>query len=108
MESAVTLSGRSTETLIGLAQAYPIAGKVSAMHQIIDELKSATRYVSPSDVARTYACLNEKEQAFTWLEKAYEEHNPDLIELKMEPSFDTIRCDPHFTDLLRRIDLPLV
>lgn len=107
MEKAVSLSGRSTETLIGLAQAYGIAGKVRAMQEIIDELKSASRYVSPYDVARTYACLNEKEKSFAWLEKAYTEHNPDLIELKMEPCFDSVRSDPRFTDLLRRIDLPL-
>ena len=107
MQHAVTLSGRSTETLIGLAQAYGIAGKTSAMREIIDQLKSTARYVSPYDVARAYASLDDKEQAFAWLEKAYEEHNPDLIELKMEPSFDNIRSDARFTDLLRRVDLPL-
>lgn len=107
MEQAVTLSGRSTETLIGLAQAYGVASKMPAMEEIIRELQCASRYVSPYDVARTFACVKDKEQAFAWLEKAYEEHNPDLIELKMETSFDTIRSDPRFNNLLRRIDLPL-
>jgi TolB-like protein/Tfp pilus assembly protein PilF len=107
MEMAVALSGRSTETLTGLAQACGIAGDLSAMQKIVDELKVSARYVSPYDVARTYACVRDKELSFAWLEKAYREHNPDLIELNMEPSFDTIRSDSRFTDLLRRIDLPL-
>jgi len=107
MEKAVALSGRSTETLVGLAQASGMAGDPSAMQKIIRELESVTRYVSPYDLARTYACVKDKEQTFAWLEKAYEEHNPDLIELNMEPSFDSIRSDPRFHNLLLRIDLPL-
>jgi hypothetical protein len=60
----------STETLIGLAQASGMAGDPSAMQKIIRELESATRYVPPYDLARTYACVKDQEQAFAWLEKA--------------------------------------
>jgi hypothetical protein len=49
--------------------------------------------------------LGEKEQAFEWLEKAYEERSSALVYLKVDPSFDSLRDDPRFTDLLRRIHL---
>ena len=40
---------------------------------------------------------------FEWLERAYQERNPDLIELRSEPVFDGLRSDPRFADLLRRV-----
>src|SRR5439155_27261115 len=63
------------------------------------------RYVSPYYVAKIYASLGEKEQALAWLEKAYEERNPDFIELKVEPALDVLRTDARFRDLLRRVGL---
>jgi len=105
MGRAVELSGRSTEALIGLAEAHGAVGDKATMKRIMDELvqRSAERYFSPYDVARAYGSLKDTEQTFFWLEKAYDEHNPDLIELKMEPSFDSVRSDARFVQLLRRI-----
>ena len=45
------------------------------------------------------------QQAFTWLEKAYNEHHPDFIELKIEPALDNLHDDSRFADLLRRVGL---
>ena len=59
--------------------------------------------MSPYSVAKVYASLGEKEQAFTWLEKAYNERHPDFIELKVEPSLDNLHDDFRFADLLRRV-----
>ena len=105
MKKAVALSGRSTETLAGLAQAYASAGTTDPMKAILLELnqRSHKDYVSPYYMAKINAALKDKEQAFIWLERAYEERNPDLIELRAEPAFDPIRTDPRFTDLLRRV-----
>ncbi len=105
MGRAVELSGRSTESLIGLAQAHGAAGDKATMTTIMDELvqHSAERYFSPYDMARAYSSLKDEEKTFFWLKKAYDEHNPDLIELKMEPSFDGLRSDARFVQLLRRI-----
>ena len=104
MQQAVSLSGRSTETLAGLAQAYAAAADRKAMQEIVDELLGAGKpYVSPYNVARIYGSLADKQRAFDWLERAYDEHNPDLIELTREPSFASLRADSKFHDLARRI-----
>ena len=105
MQTAVTLSGRSTETLTGLAQAYGAAGRHAERQGIAAELQQQAdhRYVSPYNMARVYAAAGDDEQAFDWLERAYDEHNPDLIELASEPVFDRMRQDPRFGSLLRRV-----
>jgi DNA-binding SARP family transcriptional activator len=108
MQRAVTLSGRSAETLMGLGQVYAAAGKRNEMQQVLDELMlhAKEHYVSPYYVAKIHAAGGDREQAFAWLEKACEEHNPDLIELKVEPILAGLRADPRFRDLLRRVGLP--
>ena len=107
MQKAATLSGRSTEILAGLGQAYAAAGLKEELQQVLDELneQSKERYVSPYYLAKIYASMGEREQAFTWLEKAYEKRNPDFIELKVEPLLDSIRSDARFQHLLRRVGL---
>ncbi len=67
---------------------------------------SKQRYVSPYDTALIHAGLRDKDRAFAWLERAYEERSVWLIFLKVEPSLDPLRSDPRFNDLLRRIGLP--
>jgi TolB-like protein/Tfp pilus assembly protein PilF len=104
MQRAVSLSGRSTETLTGLAHAYAAAGKKTAMREILDELTQPRKpYVSRYDVARVHGLLADKSRAFEWLQQAYEEHSPDLIELKCEPCFDSLHADPRFRELTRLI-----
>jgi hypothetical protein len=64
--------------------------------------------VPPLGFAFIYADLGEKEQAFEWLEKAYEERSGALVHLGdgMVCTCDALRSDPRFADLLRRIGLP--
>jgi len=75
-----------------------------------DALKSLAilqrRDVSPRLVAVIYARLGDKDQAFNWLEKAYEEHDPMFFFLNVNPMFQPLHSDPRFQDLLRRIGLP--
>jgi hypothetical protein len=62
------------------------------------------RYVSPYDVATVYAGLGDREQALAWLERAFEDRSGWLAWwLKVDPKFDTLRADPRFQNLLRRI-----
>ena len=104
MRQAVTHSGGSTEALAGLAQAHAAAGETRAMEGIVQELaEGAHRYVSPYNVARVYGSIDDRQRAFEWLEKAYREHNPDLIELTREPSFANLRSDTKFRELARRV-----
>lgn len=76
-----------------------------------EELKSA---VAPSKghdlnsyrIAELYVRLGEKNQAFHWLEKAYQERRHNMALIKTEPMLDSLHSDPRFSDLLRRLSLP--
>jgi TolB-like protein/Tfp pilus assembly protein PilF len=105
LKKAAELAGDSTETQAALALAYAAAGKKKLAHDIIGKLEkqAATRYVLPYNIAKIYAAANEKDKAFDWLERAYNEGNPDLIELNSEPIFEGIRRDARFVSLMRRV-----
>jgi TolB-like protein len=107
MRQAVMHSGGSTEALAGLAQAHAVAGDTPAMTKIVEELgENGHRYVSPYNVARVYGAIDDKQRALVWLERAYQEHNPDLIELTREPSFASLRSDAKFRELMSRVGWP--
>jgi hypothetical protein len=68
--------------------------------------RSRTHYVPPTRIALIYSALDENDQAFAWLEKAYHERCDDLPHyLKMFPFLDKLRPDPRFQDLLKRMKL---
>jgi hypothetical protein len=52
-----------------------------------------------------YAQLGERDQAFAWLEKAFEERDYLMATLKVDPVWESFHSDPRFTDLLRRVGL---
>ncbi len=108
LEVAVTLSGGSPRTLSGLAYAYAVAGKEAEARKLLNDLRelSRHRYVPAHDIAVIYAALGEKDEAFTWLEKAYQERHPWLIMFRVAPKVDGLRSDPRFQDLLRRLNFP--
>ena len=94
--------------LTSLGYACAVSGQRTEAQKIIAELQEIARqrYVSPYDVATIYAGLGDKEQALTWLEKAYEDRSGNLaVFLKVDPKFDNLRDDQHFRDLLRRVGL---
>ncbi len=64
------------------------------------------KYVAPYFLAGIQAGLGENDRAIEYLEKSYEEHSHWLIYLHLDPGMDTLREDPRFQDLLRRIGLP--
>jgi len=104
MLQAVTHSGGSTEAWAGLAQAHAVTGDKLAMERIVKELgESSDRYVSPYNIARAYGAIDDRQRALEWLERAYREHNPDLIELTREPSFAGLHSDAKFRELVERI-----
>jgi hypothetical protein len=56
-------------------------------------------------IANDYAFLNEKDEAFAYLRKAFEKRDAELVYLKFNPIFDNLRGDPRFDDLVRRVGL---
>ncbi len=85
-----------------------MAGKRAEARKVIDDLAelSKRKYVSPLFIAGIYAGLGERDQAFAWLEKAYQERPPSMTLIGVEPVFDSLRSDPRFVDLVRRVGLP--
>ncbi|MFL6278132.1 MAG: TPR end-of-group domain-containing protein, partial [Blastocatellia bacterium] len=83
------------------------AGQREKAVELIDKLEhiSKSRYVSPFNFALIYAELQENDQAFRWLDKAYEERSDLLSWLKVVPALDSLRSDPRFQELLERIGL---
>lgn len=108
LQKAAALSGENTRVVAELAYAYAVFGKTREAHKILDELnnRSARDYVSPYGVALIYAGGGQKDQAFDWLHKAYQERSNWLIYLKVDPMLDKLRSDPRLADLLRKIGLP--
>ncbi len=107
-EKGSTLAGHNTDMVGLLGHAYAAAGRKDEALKILNELNelSKQQYVSPFAIALIYVGLGEKNQAFTRLEKAYEERVWLMGLMKAEPIFDPLRSDPRFEDLLRRIGLP--
>jgi TolB-like protein/Tfp pilus assembly protein PilF/class 3 adenylate cyclase len=90
-----------------LAHAYAVSGDRKQAQEILAELQelSKSKYVSSFQIAAIYAGLEEKDQAFAWLEKAFEERSDGLVNLNAEQRFDSLRSDPRFRDLARRVGL---
>jgi tetratricopeptide (TPR) repeat protein len=65
-----------------------------------------TGYYSAFDIANLYAGLGDKEQAFHWLDIAYQEHDWELIILNTDSAFDPLHSDPRFAELARKVGLP--
>ena len=61
------------------------------------------KYVRPSYVAGIYARMGERDQAFHWLERAYQERDANLLFLKTDESWDSLRADPRFLSLEQRV-----
>jgi len=107
LEKYVELTRRSPLSLAFLGNVLARSGERSRALQLLAELQAASKqkYVYPVSFARIYTGLGDKEQAFVWLEKGYEERSAPLFYLKVDPIWDPLRSDPRFNDLLRRIGL---
>jgi DNA-binding winged helix-turn-helix (wHTH) protein/TolB-like protein/Flp pilus assembly protein TadD len=102
-----TLWGSNPQMVAVLGYGCAVAGEKSRAQEILEELSdlSKRQYVSPLAIALVYTGLDEKDQAFSWIEKAYEDRVFWLGYLKVEPFFDPLRSDPRFTSLLTRMHL---
>lgn len=109
-EKAMALSGGDTYSLAAVGRIYGSAGKRAEALKTLEALaeRSKTRYVSPFDVAQIHVGLGDHEKSLTWLERAYREKSAALGYVNVSPFFDSLRPDPRFQDLLRRLELPTV
>ena len=73
------------------------------LNDLLEQEKSG--YIQPFQLARRYAYLGQKEEAFAWLQKMVEDRPFFVVLLKVEPEWDSLRDDPRFVALLRRVGL---
>jgi len=106
---ALELDNDNTEIWSGLGHAYAVAGNKAETQKVLDHLNelSAHSYVSSYSFAVIYAGLGEKEQAFAWLERAFNERSYFMaVYLPTDARLDYLRSDARFSALLRRVGLP--
>jgi tetratricopeptide (TPR) repeat protein len=107
----ITASG-SSDLASELGKTYATSGYAAAMRMFRQKalaLNTETvkdSYRSPMVFAGLHATLGNKDEAFAWLDKAYAERSSKLLDLKLDPDFDSLRGDARYTDLVRRIGLP--
>ena len=107
-ERARIIENAIPETLAALGYGYAVLGERSEAERLLHELKelSEQRYVPAYLIAKVFAGLGEKSDALTWLEKAYQDRSVFVAWLKVEPEMDTLRSEPRFQVLLRRLAFP--
>jgi len=103
----VTSSGNDPLRLASLGCAYALAGKKPQAQKVVAQLDEASKihYVPPYFLGLVHAALGDNDEAFSWLEKAYEQHDSYLVRLKVEPVMDPLQSDPRFDKLLHRMNL---
>ena len=107
-ETSVELSKRQSNALGVLGYVYAQTGKRGEATAVVEELKArhAEQRANGYDLARVFAGLGDKDQAFAWLEKDLQTRNATMPSFLYMPPLDSLRDDPRFKDLTRRMGLP--
>ncbi len=100
--------GGDTEVVGALERGYAEAGYEAAMRSAAEILvaRSRTAYVPSMRIANLFVHAGDKEKALEWLEKAFEAHDPHMPYIGALHWSDSLRDDPRFQDLLRRMNFP--
>lgn len=108
LEKGLRLSPGNPTFLGALGYAYAVSGNHQAARRNLLELHllSQDRYVPAYDAATVYAGLGEKDRAFEWLEKAYEQRDSMMSWLKLDNRLKDLHADPRFPALVRKMGLP--
>lgn len=106
LQKAVELD-RASSLLRDLGYAYAVAGRRNEAAAIVKELeeKHARREAIGQDLATVYAGLGERDKAFAWLEKDFQVRSGQLAGISWYSPFETLRDDPRYADLMRRMNL---
>jgi serine/threonine protein kinase len=95
--------GRVSDFTSALELGFRSGGRKGAYTKGIEKMKEEQNAFG---LAFLYSELGDKDQAFHWLNAAYQEHEPNLVTLKTNPSFDSMRSDRRFAELVRKVGLP--
>ena len=106
-QKTMVMAGADPRDREEINRAYARGGFPGARHWLVNRMasRSKNQFVSSYSISAIYAELGENERAFEWLEKAYEERDPCLVRMNVQPEFDGLRSDPRFGNLLHRLKL---
>jgi TolB-like protein/Flp pilus assembly protein TadD len=107
-QKALSLSAGDPPYFTQVVLALVAAGRKAEALKVLGELEelSKRKYVRASDFAAICGSLGRRDEAFQWLDKAYQEHEIQLVSLKTAWDLDPLRSDPRFEDFLRRMNFP--
>ncbi len=107
-QKEMALRGEKAEDVAALGHAYKVGGIRGVWRWDLERLKerSARGKDVCGDLATTYALLGEKDKAFEWLEKGYQQRSHGMAFIRGHPAYDSLRSDPRFQALLRRMNFP--
>jgi DNA-binding winged helix-turn-helix (wHTH) protein/TolB-like protein/Flp pilus assembly protein TadD len=105
LQKSVEQSGRNARHLAFLGYAYALSGRRDQAKQVLTELenRSAQNPFCFYGIGLIHLGLGDKQSALDWLEKADQERDDWLLFLKIEPAMDTLRTEPRFRELMRRV-----
>lgn len=108
LQDAAALSIDNAHVRALLGSMYARWGKMSLATPQLSELQRLSRsgYVPSYWFATYYASAGADQDAEDWLERAYQEHDPHMVDLKVSPWFDSLRSEPRFNELLKKMDFP--
>jgi DNA-binding winged helix-turn-helix (wHTH) protein/Flp pilus assembly protein TadD/TolB-like protein len=106
-KEAMTLESAARKWIADLEMAYQrnghkgfVKGKAEWLEDLVDK-----DYVYPTDLAKCYAVLGDKDKAFEWLKKAVESRAPDILSIKHTPAFENLRDEDQYKNLLKKLNL---
>ena len=107
-QKAVSLSPNDRQSIRDLGYGYAVAGKRAESLAVLKELEAnhEKQEAFPADIAAVLAGLGEKDQAFAWLEKDFQTREGRLARIRYHAPYESLRSDPRYADLLRRMGLP--
>jgi DNA-binding winged helix-turn-helix (wHTH) protein/TolB-like protein/Flp pilus assembly protein TadD len=109
LKTAIDLGENSKTLLAELGTVYAKSGQRDEAIEILEQLRERERngeYAPSLNISHIYIALGDKDQAFVWLNKAIDEREDRVVSIKFSDKYDSLRDDPRFAELLRRIGLP--
>ncbi len=106
-QKARIIAGDTPQVTAQIAYVLAVSGQQTKARAALAKLKerAVRQYVPPYDFALIYTGLGDKDQAFEWFEKAYDDHSTEMIYFKVEPMLSSLRSDPRYQNMLVRMRL---